>query len=132
MNQVALCLIILSAYQLANAAAETNDAALNSEMNQGEVETQIRIVEEELSRYQAEFEISKDRKLGIEASLRRDERNINGVLKNILAIEEDLKDNRHRISSLEIRRDELNHQKTKHQRLIEQQMRASYEMGNQE
>lgn len=132
MIRLAICLIMLSAYQLADAATNTNAVLLNSELSQGEIETQLRILEKELSKYQAELDTSKDQKIAVEASLRRDERNINTAHKNILVIEEDLKDNRRRLSNLQSRQDELNHQKTKHQRLIEQQIRAAYEMGNQE
>lgn len=121
----ALCLLAtLCVFSSASRSEET--------MSQADIESRLQALEEELSRYRQQLENSEEHKTEIEDSLQRNEESINQLIKKIEHIEHDLGQNRERISALEGRQSELTQRKSEQQELIEQQVRAAYEMGNQE
>lgn len=101
-------------------------------LSQGEVEAKLRALEEELSKYKEMLESTQGQKSEVEETLKRNEKGISDLIKKIDRIETDLDTKEDKVSQLTSDQAELQTAKSQQQGLIEGQVRAAYEIGNQE
>ena len=101
-------------------------------MNQQEIEQKLRALEEEISKFKGMIENTEGQKSDIEETLQRNKKGISDLINKIEGIEEELKGNEDKVSRLTREEKELLLKKTEQQDYIEKQVRAAYEIGNQE
>ena len=106
-------------------------AAAEQAKDELEIETELRSLEQDITRYKDILGNTEDQKSAIEETLKRNEKDISKFIKQIESIERDLTQQRKKILSLANRQLELNRLKTEQQKHIEQQARAAYEIGKE-
>ena len=101
-------------------------------INPAQVEARLRELEAEISKYKELLEDTEGEKSEVETTLEQNEKNISNLINTIDDIEGKLSDNQVKITTLKSRQAELVSAKQEQQFHIERQIRAAYEMGNQE
>lgn len=101
-------------------------------INQADIEEKLRALEAELTKYNELLENTEEQKSDIEDTLKRNEKGISDLINEIDGIEEELDLNEDEVTTLSDRQTELIAAKGEQQYYIEQQIRAAYEIGNQE
>ncbi|MBL6691474.1 MAG: peptidoglycan DD-metalloendopeptidase family protein [Pseudomonadales bacterium] len=107
-------------------------ADANDDIDQAQVEAKLKELEAEISKYKELLQNTQGEKSEIESTLEKNEKGISDLINKIEDIEEELDNSKDKVSSLERRQSELRGAKTEQQYYIEQQIRAAYEIGNQE
>ncbi len=107
-------------------------AKAEDEVSQAQVEGKLKELEAEISKYKELLENTEGEKSEIEKTLERNEKGISDLINKIEEIEEELDENEDKVSSLRSRQSELLGAKQEQQHYIERQIRAAYEIGNQE
>ena len=107
-------------------------AAAAEEITRKQVEERLQALEAELQEYRRLLEETEGQKSEVEQALERSEKDISNTLREIEKIQQEIEEGEDKVSSLEQRQSSLGLAKNEQQRLIEQQVRAAYEMGNQE
>ncbi len=102
------------------------------EITQAQIEQRLKELEAEISRYKGLLESTEGQKSEIEENLEQNEKGISDLINKIDDIEEELDDGRDKVSRLHREEAELLQAKSEQQYYIEQQVRAAYEIGNQE
>ena len=97
-----------------------------------EIEAKLKALEKEISSYKKTLDTTQGHKSEIEAVLERNEQGINKLVNKIDAIEKALGATSDKISSLTVKHKELLAVKKGQQHYIKKQVRAAYEIGNQE
>ncbi|MDA0271711.1 MAG: peptidoglycan DD-metalloendopeptidase family protein [Proteobacteria bacterium] len=100
--------------------------------SQEEIEARLKALEEEISSYKEMLDSTQGQKSEIEQTLERNEKGINKLINEIDSIEKELDASKDKVSSLTEKQKELLTVKSEQQYYIEQQIRAAYEIGNQE
>jgi len=100
--------------------------------SQEEIEAKLKALEEEISSYKEMLDSTQGQKSEIEETLERNEKGINKLINEIDSIEKELDASRDKVTSLTGKQKELLTVKSEQQYYIEQQIRAAYEIGNQE
>lgn len=101
-------------------------------ISQQEIEAKLKELESEISKYRDMLESTEGEKSEIEETLKRNEKGISDLLNKIRDIESALKKGQDKVSRLTDEQKELLVAKAEQQYYIEQQIRAAYEIGNQE
>lgn len=127
-RNILACLILVTTSVL----VATPPAAASEALNQQEIEARLKALEEELSNYKDLLENTEGQKSEIEETLKRNEKGISDLIKEIEHIEEELGDNEDKVSRLADEQIELKRQKSEQQGYIAKQVRAAYEIGSQE
>lgn len=107
-------------------------ADANDDIDQAQVEAKLKELEAEISKYKELLQNTQGEKSEIESTLEKNEKGISDLINKIEDVEEELDNSKDKVSSLERRQSELRGAKTEQQYYIEQQIRAAYEIGNQE
>lgn len=107
-------------------------AGANDDIDQAQIEAKLKELEAEISKYKELLENTQGEKSEIENTLEKNERGISDLINKIEDIEQELDDSKDKVSSLERRQTELQDAKKEQQSYIERQIRAAYEIGNQE
>ena len=107
-------------------------AQAEQSVSQEEIEARLKALEEEISGYKEMLDSTQGQKSEIEETLERNEKGINKLINEIDAIEKELDTSKDKVSSLTEKQKELLTVKSEQQYYIEQQIRAAYEIGNQE
>ena len=102
------------------------------DIDQAQIEAKLKELEAEISKYKELLQSTEGEKSDIEATLEKNEKGISDLINKIEDIEKELDTNQDKVSSLESRQSELLGAKEEQQYYIEQQIRAAYEIGNQE
>ncbi len=102
------------------------------EITQEQVEAKLKELEAEILQYRELLESTEGEKSDIEDTLERNEKGINDLLNKIKDIESELDVGEEKVSQLADEQKELLVAKAEQQYYIEQQVRAAYEIGNQE
>lgn len=97
-----------------------------------DIQARLKALEQELIDYREQLEETESQKSDIEATLERNEKSINDLLREIDRIEGEIDSNENRISRLTDEQSELLLAKQEQQQHIVRQVRAAYEIGNQE
>jgi septal ring factor EnvC (AmiA/AmiB activator) len=97
-----------------------------------ELERKLQALESEINKFKAMLDRTRGEKSTIEGNLETNEKNINDLLKKIQTIETDLAKGENKISRLTDEQKELHVAKSEQQEHIGQQIRAAYQIGNQE
>ena len=97
-----------------------------------EIETRLKALEAEISRYKELLENTEDARSEVEETLKRNEKGISDLIKSIEDIETELKRNENKVSELTGQQKELLIAKSEQQYYIERQIRSAYEIGHQE
>jgi murein hydrolase activator len=121
-NLAILFLVLLSA--LSTQAQQIED--------QEEIEEKLKALEKEISSYKKTLDTTQGQKSEIEDVLERNEQGINKLVNKINIIEKALNTTSDKISSLTGKQKELLNVKNGQQLYIKKQIRAAYEIGNQE
>ncbi len=100
--------------------------------SQEEIESKLKALEGEISTYRELLDSTEGQKSEIEETLARNEKEINKLINEIDTIEKELDTTKDKVSSLSEQQKELLTVKSEQQYYIEQQIRAAYEIGNQE
>lgn len=114
------------------ALAFSQPAAAEAAASQAEIEKKLRELEEELSKYKEMLESTETEKSGLEENLKQNEKGISDLINKIDGIEKELRQNEDKISQLTGEQKELLARKSEQQYYIERQIRAAYEIGDQE
>ena len=101
-------------------------------VSQQEVEEKLKALEAEISKFKELLESTETAKDSLEDNLEKNEKGISDLINKIEDIQQELGDNEDKVSSLTKRQTELLSAKSEQQYYIEQQIRAAYEIGNQE
>ncbi len=120
-------LIILFLALLPAMAAQAEQSA-----SPEDIEARLKALEEEISTYKKILDSTQGQKSEIEETLERNEKGINKLINEIDTIENELDTTNDKISSLTEEQKELLTEKGEQQYYIEQQIRAAFEIGNQE
>ena len=120
-------LIILFLALLSVISAQAEQSA-----SQQKIEARLKALEEEISSYKEVLDSTQGQKSVIEETLERNEKGINKLINEIDTIEKELDTTNDKVSSLTKKQRELLSVKSEQQYYIEQQIRAAYEIGNQE
>lgn len=107
-------------------------AGANDDIDQAQIEAKLKELEAEISKYKELLENTQGEKSEIENTLEKNEKGISDLINKIEDIEQELDDSKDKVSSLERRQTELQDAKKEQQYYIERQIRAAYEIGNQE
>ena len=99
---------------------------------QQEIEAKLKALEKEISSYKKTLDSTQGQKSEIETVLERNEKGINKLINEIGTIEKDLNNTSDKVSSLTGKQKELLSVKSEQQHYIKQQVKAAYEIGNQE
>ncbi len=97
-----------------------------------EIEAELKALEAEISKYKDKLEASEGQKSDIEDTLKQNEKGISDLIKKIENIGSDIDVNEDKVSHLTRQQRELQMARTEQRELIEQQIRAAYEIGSQE
>lgn len=97
-----------------------------------ELERKLQALESEISKFKAMLDRTRGEKSTIEGNLETNEKNISDLLKKIQTIETDLEKGENKISRLTAEQKELHVAKSEQQKHIGRQIRAAYQIGNQE
>ncbi len=97
-----------------------------------EVQARLKALEEELNEYREQLDKTESQKSELERTLERNEKNINDLMREIDRLDKEIQDNEGRISRLGGEQKELLTAKAEQQGQIARQIRAAYEIGNQE
>jgi len=97
-----------------------------------EIEAELKALEAEISKYKDMLEATEGQKSEIEDTLKQNEKGISDLIKKIENIETDIDENEDKVSRLTRQQRELQTARTEQRDLIEQQIRAAYEIGSQE
>lgn len=97
-----------------------------------EIEAELKALEAEISKYKDKLEASEGQKSEIEDTLKQNEKGISNLIRKIESIESDIDVNEDKVSHLTRQQRELQMARTEQRELIEQQIRAAYEIGSQE
>jgi septal ring factor EnvC (AmiA/AmiB activator) len=97
-----------------------------------ELERKLQALESEISKFKEMLNKTRGEKSTIEGNLETNEKNINDLLKKIQTIETDLEKGENKISRLTDEQKELAVAKSEQQEHIGRQIRAAYQIGNQE
>lgn len=100
-------------------------------ISQAEIETRLKALEAEILNYKEALESTQGQKTEVEKTLESNEKGISDLIKNIEAIEKEMKAGDDKVSSLKNEQQELLTAKLEQQHYIERQIRAAYEIGNQ-
>lgn len=100
-------------------------------ISQAEIETRLKALEAEILNYKEALESTQGQKTEVEKTLESNEKGISDLIKNIEAIEKEMKTGDDKVSSLRNEQQELLTAKQEQQHYIERQIRAAYEIGNQ-
>ena len=100
--------------------------------SQAEIEARLKALEQEISTYKEMLDSTQGQKSEIEDTLERNEKGINKLINEIDSIEKELDTTNDKVTSLTEEQKELLTVKSEQQSYIEQQIRAAYEIGNQE
>jgi len=106
--------------------------AAEENISQQEIEAKLKELEAEISKYKEMLDSTTGEKSEIEDTLKRNEKGISELMNKIDDIETELKDGEDKVSSLTKQQKELLHAKTEQQYYIELDVRAAYEIGDQE
>jgi len=107
-------------------------AGANDDIDQAQIEAKLKELEAEISKYKELLENTQGEKSEIEDTLEKNEKGISDLINKIEDIEQELDTGKDKISYLERRQSELQGAKKEQQYYIERQIRAAYEIGNQE
>lgn len=119
-----MCLASLQFSALCSESTTTVDAA--------EIQTRLKQLKSDIDKFTSQLADTKSKRTNIEADLKQNEKDIGEIIKKIEVIEEDLKDSEHKISNLQKQQKELVIAKNEQQGYIVRQIRAAYQIGNQE
>lgn len=125
-QKMALPIVILSLL-LPSAIVTADD-----EISQAQVEAKLKELEAEISRFKELLESTEGEKSDVEKTLEKNERGISDLINKIDDIEKELESSEDKVSSLKSEQKELLNAKQEQQYYIERQVRAAYEIGNQE
>lgn len=97
-----------------------------------QLQEQLRELEAEIQKFRDMLEETRGERAKLESTLEANEKEISELLKRIEQIQKDIEAGEDRISELRTEQRELELARQEQQRLIEKQIRAAYEIGNQE
>jgi septal ring factor EnvC (AmiA/AmiB activator) len=97
-----------------------------------QLEAELRTLEAEIQKFREMMEETQGTRSDLEDTLRTNDQQINEILKKIETIQKDLNKGEEKISSLKYEQNQLQRAKRNQQELIARQIRAAYEIGNQE
>jgi septal ring factor EnvC (AmiA/AmiB activator) len=117
---------------LLNALLFTAPASAQQDMSQAEIEEKLKALEEEISGYKEMLESTQGEKSELEETLKRNEKGISDLINKIENIETKLDESEDKVTELTRQQEELITAKSEQQYYIEKQVRAAYEIGNQE
>ena len=120
-----LIIIFLVLFPVLSAQAQQTEG-------QEEIEAKLKTLEKEISSYKKTLDSTQGQKSEIETVLERNEKGINKLINEIGTIEKDLNNTSDKVSSLTGKQKELLSVKSEQQHYIKQQVKAAYEIGNQE
>ena len=109
-----------------------HSAAAEQVRNQQEIEAKLEALEDEISKYQEMLESTEGQKSEVEETLKRNEKGISDLINSIDHIEKALDINEDKVGDLTSQHKELLNAKSEQQYYITRQIRAAYEIGNQE
>jgi septal ring factor EnvC (AmiA/AmiB activator) len=109
---------------VAVSAEQTTDPA--------ELERKLQELESNIKKFKAMLDETRDQKSAIESNLETNEKRINDLLKKIQTIETELEKGENKIGRLSEEQKELKVAKSEQQEYIGRQIRAAYQIGNQE
>ncbi len=104
----------------------------NSTISQEEIEAQLKALEAEISEFKEVLESTQGAKSEVEKTLEQNEKSVNELIKQIEQIEDEIDERQGKISDLSSRQEELLSARAEQQHYIERQVRAAFEIGNQE
>ncbi|MBO6704082.1 MAG: peptidoglycan DD-metalloendopeptidase family protein [Pseudomonadales bacterium] len=102
------------------------------DIDQAQIEAKLKALETEIDKFKKQLESTEGEKSDIEATLEKNEKGISDLINKIEDIEKEIDTNQDRVSHMETRQSELLGAKAEQQDYIERQIRAAYEIGNQE
>jgi len=120
-----LIIIFLVLFPVLSAQAQQTEG-------QEEIEAKLKTLEKEISSYKKTLDSTQGQKSEIETVLERNEKGINKLINEIGTIERDLNNTSDKVSSLTGKQKKLLSVKSEQQHYIKQQVKAAYEIGNQE
>jgi murein hydrolase activator len=126
-----ISILILSTASLFSVQA-TLAANVEQEPSQEELVKQLQALEAEINKFKQTLEQTQGEKSSLEDELENNDKNINELLKKIQEMESDLHKGEIKLSRLINEQKELQSSKSEQQQYIARQIRAAYEMGNQE
>jgi septal ring factor EnvC (AmiA/AmiB activator) len=97
-----------------------------------EIEAKLQALESEISKYKEALDKTRGEHTNLEDTLQRNEKGISDLIKEIDDIETELDTGKNKVSQLNLEQKELQQAKSEQQYYIERQIRAAYEIGNQE
>ena len=96
------------------------------------IQTELQALEDEINNFRSMLNNTQGQKSNLENTLETNEKDISEILNNIKDIQKDLTKGEKKVSKLRLQSKHLLDQKLEQQTLIAKQIRASYELGNQE
>jgi septal ring factor EnvC (AmiA/AmiB activator) len=123
---------LLLAAVLALPGGTVSVVAAESVQDPQQLQEQIRNLEAEIKKFQETLNTTRDARAELEEKLESNEKAISDLLKKIEQLQQKLDEGKDRISSLRRKQGDLEKARTEQQSLIARQIRAAYEIGNQE
>ncbi|MFP6806263.1 MAG: peptidoglycan DD-metalloendopeptidase family protein [Pseudomonadales bacterium] len=106
--------------------------AADSSSEPATLEKQLKALQFEINKFQQILDSTEDQKTDLEDNLQFNEEKINDLLNKIESIQKNLTNGEARVGRLLNQQTELQLAKSEQQQYIERQIRAAYEIGNQE
>ena len=100
--------------------------------NPTEIQQQLKALEAEINKFRALRDSTENERSEIENNLRNNEQDINNILNKINTLQQDINQGKEDLSALNSRKAALQMSKNTQQKLIREQVRASYQLGNQQ
>lgn len=113
-------------------AMPASSHAADSSSEPATLEKQLKALQFEINKFQQILDSTEDQKTDLEDNLQFNEEKINDLLNKIESIQKNLTNGEARVGRLLNQQTELQLAKSEQQQYIERQIRAAYEIGNQE
>lgn len=107
-------------------------AAENADISAEDIQIRLKALQQELEDYRQQLESTESQKSDLERTLERNEKSINNLINEIDRLDKEIEENEDRVSRLSRQQKELLASKSEQQEQIAKQIRAAFEIGNQE